>query len=75
MISKIATKRRHRPSKRKEATRSRNGFDDVLVFHCPLFQDNSTVVEATETFERGKVKQRKRKGMKKEEREKVKQYI
>ena len=38
-------------------------------------EDNSTVVEATETLERGEINQRKRNGMKKEEREKVKQYM
>ena len=38
-------------------------------------EDNSTVVEATETLERGEVNQRKRKGMKKETRTKVKQYM
>ena len=48
--------------KRSNQIEEEYGFDE----------DNSTVVEATETLERGEINQRKRKGMKKETREKGK---
>ena len=51
--------------------KGRNQIEEEYGFD----EDNSTVVEATETLERGEVNQRKRKGMKKETRTKVKQYM